>query len=36
MKKIDYKVLNLIKHYNFGIGCVSIRDCMKKIKILNI
>jgi hypothetical protein len=24
-KKISYKVLDFIEHYNFGIGCVSIQ-----------
>ena len=29
----NYKVFNLIKHYNFGIRCASIRDCLKISKI---
>jgi hypothetical protein len=30
-KTFNYKVLNLVKYYNFGIGCISIRD-MKNTK----
>jgi hypothetical protein len=26
-KKINYKDLNLLKDYNFGIRCVFIQDC---------
>jgi hypothetical protein len=27
-KSFNYKVLNLVKHYNFGIRCISIRNCL--------
>jgi hypothetical protein len=27
-----YKVLNPAKYYNFGIGCISIRDSLKNSK----
>ena len=30
MKKVNYKVLNLVKHYNFSIGHVSIWDRWKR------
>jgi hypothetical protein len=30
-KTFNYKVLNLVKYYNFGIGCISIRE-VKKIQ----
>ena len=33
-KSLSYKDLNLAKHYNFRIGCVSIRDCFKKLHLL--
>ena len=31
-KTSNYKVLNLIKYYSFGIGCISIRDSLKNSK----
>ena len=31
-KTFNYKVLNLVKYYNFGIGCISIRDSLKNSK----
>jgi len=31
-KTFNYKVLNLVKYYNFGIGCISIRDSFKNSK----
>ena len=33
-KTSNYKVLNLIKYYNFGIACISIRDSLKNSKKL--
>jgi hypothetical protein len=31
-KTFKYKVLNLVKYYNFGIVCISIRDSFKNSK----
>ena len=31
-KTSNYKVLNLVKYYNFGIGCICIRDSLKNSK----
>ena len=35
-KTFNYKVLNLVKYYNFGIGCISIRDSFKNFKKLSL
>jgi hypothetical protein len=35
-KSFNYKLLDIVKHYNFSIGHVFIWDCFKKFKILNI
>ena len=31
-KTFNHKVLDLVKYYDFGIGCISIRDNLKKFK----
>jgi hypothetical protein len=33
-KSFNYKVLNIVKHCNFGEGCASIRGYIKKLKNL--
>jgi len=38
-KTFNYKILNLVKYYNFDIGCTSIQDFFqnfKKIESQNI
>jgi hypothetical protein len=34
-KTFNYKVKNLVKYYNFGIGCISIGDILKNSKNSN-
>ena len=35
-KTFNYKILNLVKYYNFDIGCTSIQDFLKTSKKLNL
>ena len=35
-KTFNYKVLNLVKYYNFDIGCIAIRDNLEKFKKLSL